>query len=211
MRTRIKICGISRNEDARAAVAAGADAIGLVFYPASKRAVSVDAARDIVAGLPAFVTITALFVDAEREAVEQVCGQLPVNLLQFHGNESAEYCESFALPYMKALRVADGEGLIEQIRLYSSAQAILLDTWQPDSPGGTGKSFDWSVIPEEARASIVLAGGLNFENVTTAIDMLQPYAVDVSGGVEISPGVKSGEKMQKFVQAVRDADLQNHC
>jgi phosphoribosylanthranilate isomerase len=207
IRTRVKICGITRQSDALAAIAAGADAIGLVFYAGSKRAVDIDSAKDILAGLPPMVTVTALFVDAVADEVEQVCRELPINLLQFHGKETCDYCGGFGLPYMKALRVSDGVGLTESIAEYADASAILLDTFHPTIAGGTGERFDWSLMPVGLSASLVLAGGLDASNVGAAVKQVRPYSVDVSGGVEERAGIKSAELMQKFVQAVRSADL----
>ncbi len=207
MRTRVKICGITRQSDALSAIAAGADAIGLVFWPRSKRAVNVDSAREIVAGLPPMVVVTALFVDADAAEVEQVCRQLPIDLLQFHGSEARDYCSGFGLPYMKALKVSDGVGLSESIAAYSDANAILLDTDHPSIAGGTGERFDWSLVPSDLPVPMVLAGGLNADNVGMGIQQLRPYAVDVSSGVEERAGIKSARLMQEFVQAVRVADL----
>ncbi|MCY4426202.1 MAG: phosphoribosylanthranilate isomerase [Halieaceae bacterium] len=212
MRTRVKFCGITRNEDAHAAVAAGADAIGLVFYQPSSRALDVTEATAVLAGLPPFVTVTALFVDAEAAEVEAVCTTLPIDLLQFHGNEPEDYCNSFGKPYIKALRIGgDRSPLEDSLAAWTSARAILLDTWQSGTPGGTGKTFDWSLAPSSSPRPIVLAGGLTLDNVEMALRQVAPYAVDVSGGVEDSPGCKSAAKMRRFVQAVRRADAANEA
>jgi phosphoribosylanthranilate isomerase len=205
-RTRIKICGITRNCDALAAVEAGADALGLVFYPASPRAVTVDDAELIIASLPPLVSLVGLFVNATVEQVQQVCSRLPLDLLQFHGNESADFCAGFELPWMKALRVASDSNVAEMMEPYSAASAILLDTWRAGTPGGTGESFNWDLVPAQTGQTLVLAGGLNAGNVAAAIEQVHPFAVDVSGGVEISPGIKDPREMAKFVAAVRSAE-----
>ena len=202
-RTRIKICGITRVEDALAAAELGVDAIGLVFYPSSSRNVTLEQAREISAALPAFVSVTGLFVDAEVEQVRRVCDAVPLDVLQFHGSESAAYCGAFARPYIKALKVRLGLDVAGAIAQYSGAGAVLLDAWHKDLAGGTGDRFDWSLVPEEhGKVPLVLAGGLDSGNVAEAIEMLHPYAVDVSSGVEAAPGVKSGEKLKRFVNAV---------
>ena len=211
MRTRVKFCGITRNEDAHAAVAAGADAIGLVFYRPSSRALDIARATAVLAGLPPFLTVTALFVDAGPAEVEAVCDVLPIDLLQFHGDEPEAYCNGFGKPYIKALRLGDGAPLEDRLAAWTSARAILLDSWQSGTPGGTGKTFDWSLAPASSPRPIVLAGGLTVDNVGMALRRVAPYAVDVSGGVEDSPGCKSSGKMRRFVQAVRRADADNEA
>ncbi len=210
MRTRVKICGITRPEDALAIAAAGADAIGLLFYPPSKRAVDIETAAQILAGLPSFITITAIFVDEQPERVEQVCEALPIDLLQFHGSENASYCNAFHKPYVKALRVSDGENLTAHIESWHTARGVLLDTWMEGSAGGSGERFDWQLIPGELRSSIILAGGLKPDNVAEAVTQISPYGVDVSGGVEDSPGIKSAKKIQNFMQAVHMADARKY-
>lgn len=204
-RTRIKICGITRAEDADAAVAAGADSLGFVFYPPSPRNVSIEQAAELIAGLPAFVTSTALFVDADVEFVQRVIEQTKVDLLQFHGNESQAYCSQFARPYMKAIRMKPDVDVKAESERYGDASAILLDAYRPGVPGGTGESFDWERIPAELRDSIVLAGGLNPDNIRKAVETVHPFAVDVSGGVEASKGMKDKEKIETFVQEVNRA------
>lgn len=206
-RTRVKICGLTRPEDAHAAVAAGADAIGLVFWAPSSRAVTIEQASEICAGLPAFVTVVALVVDAEVKFVRQVLDRLPVGLLQFHGDESAGYCEQFASPFIKAIRVRPELDLAGEMQRFSAANGILLDAWRQGVPGGTGERFDWELIPSQYRSRIVLAGGLTPDNVGRAIDRVRPYGVDVSGGVEHSPGVKDTHKMNEFIRQVQQADL----
>jgi phosphoribosylanthranilate isomerase len=207
-RTRVKICGITSQRDAQWAAEAGADAIGLVFYGPSKRAVSVDEAVSAVAGLPAFVTVVGLFVNAQSQLVEQACREVPLDLLQFHGDEPEDYCTGFGRPYTKAIRVSAETSVGEEIARYPTARSLLLDTWRDGQPGGTGESFDWSLVPQSVGSRIVLAGGLNADNVQRAIIQTAPYAVDVSGGVEHAPGEKSREKMRAFMQAVQRADME---
>ncbi|MFZ3204458.1 MAG: phosphoribosylanthranilate isomerase [Pseudomonas sp.] len=200
---RSKICGITRVEDALAAVDAGADAIGLVFYAKSPRAVTVPQAQAILAALPPFVTAVGLFVDCERSELNAILDAVPLDLLQFHGDESPAACEGFRRPYIKALRVKPGDDVAARIGLYGSAAGVLLDTFVPGVPGGTGEAFDWSLVPQGLSVPIILAGGLTPENVRTAIEQVRPYAVDVSGGVEASKGLKDSDKIHAFVRAVR--------
>lgn len=202
---RSKICGITRIEDALAAVEAGADAIGLVFYGKSPRAVSIEQAAAIVQALPPFVTSVGLFVDMPRDQLQQLLQRLPLDLLQFHGDESPADCEGHGRPYIKALRVRPGEDVAAAMAPYAGARGILLDTFVEGVPGGTGASFDWSLVPEDAAKPIILAGGLDADNVATAIRQVRPHAVDVSGGVEASKGIKDAGKIRAFVRAVRDA------
>lgn len=202
---RSKICGITRIEDALAAVEAGADAIGLVFYGKSPRAVSIEQAAAILQALPPFVTSVGLFVDMPRDELQQLLQRLPLDLLQFHGDESPADCEGHGRPYIKALRVRPGEDVAAAMAPYAGAQGILLDTFVEGLPGGTGASFDWSLVPEDAAKPIILAGGLDADNVATAIRQVRPHAVDVSGGVEASKGIKDAGKIRAFVRAVRDA------
>ncbi|WP_372874267.1 phosphoribosylanthranilate isomerase [Pseudomonas sp.] len=202
---RSKICGITRLEDALAAVDAGADAIGLVFYAKSPRAVTVQQAQAIVAALPPFVTTVGLFVDCQRSELNAILDAVPLDLLQFHGDESPAACEGFHRPYIKALRVRPGDDIAARIGLYGSAAGVLLDTFVPGVPGGTGEAFDWSLVPQGLTVPIILAGGLTPENVRAAIEQVRPYAVDVSGGVEASKGVKDSDKIHAFVRAVRRA------
>lgn len=202
---RCKICGITRVEDALAAVEAGADAIGLVFYAKSPRAVTVPQAQAILAALPPFVTTVGLFVDCARSELNAILDVLPLDLLQFHGDESPAACEGFRRPYIKALRVKPGDDIAARIGLYGSAAGVLLDTFVPGVPGGTGEAFDWSLVPHGLRMPIILAGGLTAGNVRAAIEQVRPYAVDVSGGVEASKGLKDSDKIHAFVHAVRGA------
>lgn len=203
MRVRAKICGITRVDDALAAARCGADAIGLVFYENSPRHVSIEQAQSIVAALPPFVTVVALFVNANKTYIDEVVSSLRVDILQFHGEEVETDCVQYNLPYMKAVRVKEGTNLIQYEKNYSSACALLLDTYSEKMVGGTGETFNWSLIPAELSMPVVLAGGLNQHNVSDAIKQVKPYAVDVSGGVEKSKGVKDPEKIAAFLRQVR--------
>lgn len=205
IRVRSKICGITRVEDALAAVEAGADAIGLVFYAKSPRAVDIEQAKVIVAALPPFVTSVGLFVDMPRETLQALLREVPLDLLQFHGDESPADCEGFARPYIKALRVRADQDVARMMAPYSGACGILLDTFVEGVPGGTGAAFDWSLVPREACKPIILAGGLTPDNVAQAIAQVRPYAVDVSGGVEAAKGIKDAGKVKAFLQAVQCA------
>ena len=204
-RTRIKICGITRVEDAQAAAALGADAIGLVFYPPSPRHVSVEQARTIAASVAPFVSVVALFVNAAPTLVEQVITQVRPALLQFHGDETADDCTRYAHPYIRAARMREGLDLLDFASRFSTAQALVLDTDQPGYGGG-GEVFDWSRIPANVALPLVLSGGLHAANVTSAIRQVHPWGVDVSSGVEASKGVKSAQRIHEFVAAVRAAD-----
>lgn len=205
-RTRVKICGITDVAAAVAAVTAGADALGLVFFAGSRRAVVLDQAREILAGLPAMVTAVGLFVNAERRDVIELCASLPLGLLQFHGDEEAAYCASFGRPWMKAIRVSDDTDIRAEVTHYPGASAILLDTFVAGVRGGTGEAFDWSRIPSNLDIPLVLAGGLTADNVGVAIATAAPFAVDVSGGVESEPGIKNHKLIEDFLGAVRTAD-----
>lgn len=202
MRTRAKICGITRVEDALSAIEHGADAIGLVFYPPSPRHVSVAQAAEISAALPPFVAVVALFVNPKKAEVTDVLSQVRVDLLQFHGDEDEAACSQYRLPYLKAVRVKESTNLIQYAQTYSSAKALLLDAYSERAVGGTGQTFDWRLIPKNMPLPIVLAGGLTSENVAEAIQQVRPYAVDVSGGVEQSKGVKDSAKIAAFMSAV---------
>ncbi len=202
---RSKICGITRVEDALAAAEAGADAIGLVFYPASPRAVGVQQARAIIAALPPFVTTVGLFVNASRCEINETLDAVPLDVLQFHGDESPESCDGFHPPWYKALRVQSAEDVRREAARYSGASAILLDAYVAGVPGGTGEVFDWSLIPSDLALPLILAGGLTPANVQQAIAQVRPYAVDVSGGVESSKGIKDAAKVREFVRLTRGA------
>ncbi len=202
---RSKICGITRIEDALAAVDAGADAIGLVFYAKSPRAVNVQQARAIIAALPPFVTTVGLFVNASRCELGEILDAVPLDLLQFHGDETPADCEGYHRPWIKALRVKAGDDIAASCKAYAGASGILLDTYVEGVPGGTGEAFDWSLVPKDLSKPIILAGGLSATNVAQAIAQVHPYAVDVSGGVEQSKGIKDHAKIRAFIQAVRNS------
>lgn len=199
---RSKICGITRIEDALAAVEAGADAIGLVFYAKSPRAVSIQQARAIIAALPPFISTVGLFVNASRCELNETLDAVPLDMLQFHGDETPEQCDGYHRPFIKALRVQSGDDIAASCRLYSRASGILLDTFVAGVPGGTGETFDWALIPANLEKPIILAGGLTSANVAQAITQVRPYAVDVSGGVEKSKGIKDQDKIRGFMSAV---------
>lgn len=201
-RTRAKICGITRVEDAHQVVNAGADAIGLVFYPPSPRAVTIAQAADIAAVVPAFVTVTALFVNPTAEQVQSVLDNVRIDLIQFHGDEDDGFCRQFNRPYIKAIRVRQASDMVEACLRFPGALSLLLDSYKPGVPGGTGETFDWSLVPDDLNKPIILAGGLSAENVAAAIAEVRPFAVDVSGGVEASKGIKDAGKIQAFMNEV---------
>lgn len=205
-RTRIKICGITRPEDARAAVELGADALGLVFYPPSPRCVSVGQAREIARAVPPFVTLVGLFVNETEDAVHRMLENVPLQLLQFHGDENEEYCRVFGRPYIKAARVRPGLDLVKYADTYPTAQGMLLDAFA-EGYGGSGKTFDWSLIPARLSLPMILSGGLDANNVTEAVRKLRPWAVDVSSGVEAARGIKDAQKIAAFIAGVRNADV----
>ena len=199
-RTRVKICGLTREEDIDAAVAAGADALGFVLWPGSKRAIDLARLAELSARVPAFVTRVGLIVDQDAAFVEAACEHL--DLLQFHGDETADVCERFARPYIKALRMREGVDLEAAASTYGKARALLLDAYKPGVPGGTGETFDWSRIPANLAKPVILAGGLHAMNVQQAIRAVGPFAVDVSGGVEAAPGIKAAAKIDDFLRQV---------
>ena len=205
LRTRIKICGLTREADVDAAVAAGADALGFVLYELSARCVTLDRAVALIQRLPPFVTPVLLFVNAKPQALAQATQVLPQALLQFHGDETPAQCHAAGRPWMRAVRMVPGVDLLDCCRRYQGAQALLLDA-DVAQYGGSGKVFDWSQIPPSVPLPVVLSGGLNPANVTDGVVRVRPWAVDVSSGVEVSKGVKSTELMRRFCQAVRDAD-----
>ena len=207
MVSRVKICGITTLEDALFVADCGADAIGLVFYGPSPRAVSVDQAATITAALPPFVTTVALFVNADPVQVEEVVDRVRIDQLQFHGDESPEYCAQFSRPWMKAIRMRPEVDLLVEAERFAASSALLVDAYQPGIPGGTGARFDWSRIPSTLHKPLVLAGGLSAENVAEGIEQLQPWAVDVSGGVEEAKGVKSHEKIIRFIEKVKQTQF----
>lgn len=206
LRTRVKICGLTTVADATAIVNCGADAIGLVFYEPSPRHVEVLQAAEIAKSVPAFVTKTALFVDPTPEYVQQVCENVDIDLLQFHGNETAEFCEQmarqFGKTYIKAIRMQEDTDLQTLANDYASASALLLDAYVAGKPGGTGEQFNWDWIPNDFAKPVILAGGLTADNVALAIQTAKPWAVDVSGGVEQAKGVKSQQKIIEFMKQV---------
>ncbi|MCZ6526200.1 MAG: phosphoribosylanthranilate isomerase [Gammaproteobacteria bacterium] len=205
-RVRVKICGITNLEDAVNAAAMGVDAIGLVFYQDSPRNVDTGTAREIIAALPPFVTPVGLFVDPTPDHINSVLDKVSLDLLQFHGNETPEQCRRFSKPYIKAVRVRDNIILSELIESYPDASALLLDAYVEGMVGGTGQKFDWDLIPYQQDKPIILAGGLDPANVAAAIRQVQPYAVDVSGGVESVKGVKDRDKMAAFISEVARID-----
>lgn len=206
MRTRIKVCGLTRIEDVQSAVAAGVDALGFVFVGQSRRNLTLAQARELFAAVPPFVQTVALFMNAEAAMVHQVCDQLSPGLLQFHGNESAAYCEQFGCPYIKAIPAREGEATVNAIIAeHKQAAGFLLDSHGGDKLGGTGETFDWSMWPSKVDRPLILAGGLNPENVRQAIEMLHPYAVDVSSGVECAPGIKDPLRISRFINEVNHA------
>jgi phosphoribosylanthranilate isomerase len=202
--TRAKICGITRIEDALACAHLGADAIGLVFYPPSPRHVSPAQAREIAHCLPPFITSVALFVNPSEEEVETVLRAVRPDVLQFHGSEAPEFCARFGMPWLKAVRVQAGLNLVEYAARYHQAQGLLLDAFVEGQAGGTGQSFDWTLIPDGLPLPVVLSGGLDADNVATAISQVRPWAVDVSSGVEAAKGIKDAAKIAAFMQGVRN-------
>jgi len=205
MRTRVKICGITRNEDLRAAAEAGADAFGLVFYPPSPRFLTLERARELSRAAPAFLTSVALFVNANTAEVRQVLQAVQPQVLQFHGEETPEFCRSFGVPYIKACRVRAGIDLLEYWRPFSDACGWLADAWVEEY-GGAGTGFDWSLVPALRDKPLVLSGGLAPGNVGDAIRRVQPWGVDVSSGVESAKGIKDAARIAAFIAEVRNAD-----
>lgn len=205
-RTRVKICGLTGESDLAAAVEVGADAVGLVFYAPSPRAVEIGQARGMLTALPAFASSVGLFVDADPDFVRSVLASVPLDLLQFHGDEPPEFCAAFHRPWIKAVRMRPGTNLRVLVERYRGASGLLLDTYDPGAAGGTGRRFDWDLVPAWLAPQIILAGGLRADNVADAIRHVGPYAVDVSGGVESTKGVKDRAKMEAFLQGVKDGD-----
>ena len=206
MRTRIKICGISDPAHARLAADEGADAIGLVFYRDSPRFLTAERAAAVAAKIPPYVTSVGLFVDETEETVRGITEQVRLDLLQFQGNESPEFCDRFGRPWIRAVRMEEGTDLLEYSRRFSRAKALLLDAHEPGKPGGTGRTFDWARIPRESPLPLVLSGGLTSENVGRAVREVRPWAVDVSSGVEKERGVKDPRKIVEFIRSVRRED-----
>jgi phosphoribosylanthranilate isomerase len=205
MRTRIKICGLTRPQDVADAVQTGADAIGFVFYPPSPRAISTESAFELSRLVPPFVTTVGLFVNEPAERVHEILEAIPLGLLQFHGDETPEYCASFGRAYVKAARVKPGFDLLDYAARYAGSSGLLLDAWV-EGYGGGGQPFDWSLVPKKNPVPIILAGGLNPGNVAEAVRLVRPWAVDVSSGVEAAKGIKDRKLMEAFVAGVQDAD-----
>jgi len=205
-RTRIKICGIREALHGVVAADAGADAIGLVFYRESPRFVTPGAAANVVAMLPPFVTCVGLFVDADEAKIHDTLKTVRLDCLQFHGNESPDFCASFGLPFIKAVRMEEGTNLLEWAGRFSSARALIVDAHVPGVPGGTGQTFDWSAIPRDLPTPVILSGGLDAENVGRAVRAVGPWAVDVSSGVEASRGTKDPKKIVEFIRSVQRED-----
>lgn len=205
-RTRVKICGIRDGAMARTAADAGADAIGLVFHAGSPRAVDAEQGRDIAQAVPAFVTVVALFVNHPAQAIREILARVPVGMLQFHGDEPAEFCDQFGVPWIRAVRVGAGVDLLEYERRFPRSAGLLLDAQVAGEHGGTGVTFDWSLIPRTLVRPVVLSGGLDAANVGRAIGAVRPWAVDVSSGVEARRGVKDAGLIEEFMRSVRDAD-----
>ena len=204
MRIRVKICGITRVEDAQDAVRCGADAIGLVFYPDSPRFVSVEQAQSVADAVSPFVTVVGLFVNPDPVQVRGVMDRLPLGLLQFHGQEANTDCKAYGLPFIKSIAMHEGIDSRAVMEGYPDAAGFLLDAWQPQTHGGSGVSFDWRQVPENPPAPLILAGGLTPGNINAAIKSVNPYAVDVSSGVESAKGIKSADKMLAFMKGVQD-------
>lgn len=205
-RTRIKICGLTRPEDVDVAVDAGADAIGLVFYPRSPRFVAPELAAQLARRVPPFVSVVGLFVNAQEAFVRDVLAQVPLHVLQFHGDEQEGACALYGRPWLKAARVRSGFDLLEFASLHRSSSGILLDAFS-DAYGGTGHRFDWSLIPDSMdRRRLILSGGLDADNVGEAVRRIRPWAVDVSSGVEVDKGIKSAARIAAFIAGVRNAD-----
>ena len=202
MSARVKICGLTRPEDIDGAVQFGADALGLVFYEPSPRSVPLDQAAELVKRVPAFMSVVGLFVNPSRQEVEAVLERVPLDLLQFHGDESADFCASFGRRWIKAIRVREAGQIEAAFEEFHNASGLLVDAWDPDRYGGTGKSFNWDLIPDYRPLPIILAGGLSSDNVFAAVKQVKPWAVDVSGGVEQDKGIKDIQKISHFIKEV---------
>ena len=207
MRTKIKICGITNLKNALEAVEVGVDALGFVFFSKSPRYINPKKARAIINLLPSFVLRVGLFVNAPKEEVLSVISESRVNLLQFHGDEDEKFCNQFNLPYIKAISLKDGINLLEYCQLFVSSSAILIDTYSHEMRGGTGKTFNWDLIPKNLPLPLIIAGGLDSKNVSSLINSVNPYGVDVSGGVEIDKGIKDLSMMKNFVLGVNNAAI----
>lgn len=203
MSTRVKICGLTRAEDVADAVQAGADALGFVFYQPSPRAVTIAQAAELVRQVPAFVATVGLFVNPSADEVRATLDQVPLDLLQFHGDETPEFCAQFQRRWIKAIRVQNAEQIERAFQDYAQASGLLVDAYDPQRYGGTGQSFNWSLIPASRPLPLILAGGLSSANVSGAVEQVRPWAVDVSGGVERSKGIKDIDKISDFIKEVR--------
>lgn len=205
--TRIKICGLTRRQDVLTVSASGTDAIGLVFYDKSPRHVTIEQAAQLAAAIPPFVTLVGLFVNPFENEVREVLRHVPLDVLQFHGEEDPAFCAQFARPYLKAVRVKPGVDLVQCAARYKGAQALLLDAFVEGAHGGTGESFDWALIPQDLPLPVILSGGLHAGNVAEAIRQVRPYAVDVSSGVELAKGIKDAAKVAAFINEVNSVEL----
>jgi phosphoribosylanthranilate isomerase len=205
--TRIKICGLTREQDVVAVARSGVDAFGLVFYDKSPRHVDIFQAARLQDAAPPFVTVVGLFVNPTVDYVREVLTKVPLDLLQFHGEETPEFCGMFGRPYLKAIRVKAGVDLVECAARYVDAQGLLLDAYVEGTQGGTGESFDWAMIPQDLPLPVILSGGLHAGNVAEAIKQVRPYAVDVSSGVEAAKGIKDAAKVAAFIKEVKDVEL----
>lgn len=210
MGVKVKICGITSVRDALAVAYSGADAIGLVFYPKSSRFISVEHAAEICAALPPFIKVVGLFLDARKEDVENVLAHVPLDLLQFHGSETPKYCSCFSRPYIKAVGMLGLSDFSRYADQYPDSKAFLVDSHSLGSAGGTGKTFDWNDIPVDYKKPIILAGGLNPDNIAAAIESTSVYAVDLSSGVEVLPGIKSEEKIIALMQEVKRVEHKHY-
>jgi phosphoribosylanthranilate isomerase len=207
LRTKIKICGITKLSNALEAVKLGVDALGFVFFSDSPRYIEPKKAREIIDQMPSFISRVGLFVNASKEEVLLAISESRINILQFHGDEDEDFCNQFNLPYIKAISFKDGINLLEYCQLYASSSAILIDTYSQKMRGGTGKTFNWDLIPKQLPLPIIIAGGLDSKNVSSLINSVNPYGVDVSGGVELDKGIKDHNMMKNFVLGVNNAAI----
>ena len=207
MITKVKFCGITNLKDAISAAELGADALGFVFYPKSPRFISPKNAKEIIKKLPPFISMVGLFVNQSKSEVEEVIKGCPLNLLQFHGDENESFCKQYNLPYIKAITMKSDVDLLKCIQEYNSAKALLLDTFSKVARGGSGEVFDWKMIPPNTLKPIIVAGGLTPENVQTLLEVISPYGVDVSSGIEINKGLKDYKLMKKFILGVTNAGV----
>lgn len=207
MITKVKFCGITNLQDAISAAELGADALGFVFYPKSPRFISPKNAKEIIKKLPPFISMVGLFVNQSKSEVEEVIKGCPLNLLQFHGDENESFCKQYNLPYIKAISMKSDVDLLKCVQEYNSAKALLLDTFSKVARGGSGEVFDWKMIPPNTLKPIIVAGGLTPDNVQTLLEVISPYGVDVSSGIEINKGLKDYKLMKKFILGVINAGV----